>query len=180
MNQRLILTPKTHTIQSLTSLAESYQSGKDRQKKRFSIRNQNAEYKLKKSETKEEKNKKEFLNLNEEEDHKFYKIHGLERLYEDDEESASLRKEREEQRKQKLLEIQQNKLRIQEEKVKEEKKKKIKSHTKNKDYTFDYEGNPVFLTKVTKTSKLPNNEYITTKFDLQKSLRILKTLPEVK
>jgi len=176
MNQITALTPKSHTMESLTSIAESYKSGKGRKNKRFSICN-NAEHPLKKSGIKEEKTQKEVLHFKEEENN-FYKIPGLEKQDEDDEESASLRKEREDQRRQKTIEIQQNKLRIQEEKEKVEKKKKIENQTKNKEYTFDYEGNPIFLTR-TKVSKLPNNEYITTKFDLQNDLKVLKTLHEV-
>lgn len=178
INQPAMLTPQTHTMNSLTSLAESYQSGKSRAQKRFSIhKTLNTDQNLKKSIIKEEKHRKGFESKNENE-FNFYKIPGMEKQYEDDEESATLRKEREDQRKQKLIEAQQNKQRIQEEKEKEEKKKKIESQIKNKSFTFDYEGNPVFLNKTTKISKLPNNEYIRAKFDLHNDLKVLKTLPD--
>lgn len=159
--------------ESLTSLAESLQSGKSFGRS-SSVRRKGTPQSTKKLDPKS----KNELTPREAEELKFYKVAGVER-YNEDEEAAPLRKEREEARKQKQAEALRIKMRIQEEKDKEEKKKNLKKQVGNKEYTYDFEGNPIFLTHAIKLNKLPNNESVLTKFDLNSDIRILKSLPDV-
>jgi len=164
---------KTHSLNSLSSVAESLQSGKNRSKKRLSIIK--SQQNLKKSgDFRGSKNSVEI----EEDEPKFYKIPGMEKPYDDDKESEELRREREEQRRLKLVEAQEKKQQQIIEKEKEDKKKKTENQLKNKEYTFDYAGNPVFLTRSVKVAKLPNNETVVPKFDLNVDLKVVKCLPD--
>jgi len=169
--------PTTHnqgSLNSLTSVAESMRSGKNGSKKRLSVIK--SQTNLKKGGEKDWRNR-ESMEI-EEDEPKFYKIPGMEKAYDEDKESEELRKEREEQRRLKLVEAQEKKQQQMEEKEKEDKKKKTESQLRNKEYTFDFSGNPVFLTRTVQVSKLPNNEAIVPKFDLNADLKILKCLPD--
>lgn len=175
MQQTQQTADKTHSLNSLTSVAESMRSGKNGSRKKLSIIK--SQQNLKKGGEKDWRGRE---NAEIEEDEpKFYKIPGMEKAYDDDKESEELRKEREEQRRLKLVEAQEKKQQQLEEKEKEDKKKKVESQLRNKEYTFDYSGNPVFLTRSVQVSKLPNNEAIVPRFDLNVDLKILKCLPDV-
>lgn len=123
---------------------------------------------------KKEKHKKEEIDV------KFYKVPGFERYIDDDEETGHLRQDREDQKRLKSEAIKAAKQQVLDDKEKEEKKKKLEREVKNKEYTYDFEGNPIFLTRVIQVSKLPDKTSFKADFDLENSLKVVKCLPEVR
>ena len=171
---------KQGTLESLSSLGESMQSRSHSRKRLSQKRLTTAPQSLKKLGGKEDVKTKRDIPQLEEEEIKFYKIPGADIYESDDEESASLRKEREDQRRQKTIEAQENKKKIQEEKERDEKKKKLEYTLKNKEYTFDFEGKPLFLTRVVQVNKLQNKDSVLADFNLENTLKVVKCLPDVR
>ena len=174
MNQPEVESSHSHSSGTLNSLAETQRS-----KRLHLFKKAGSARSLKKLlEQPDPKKKKE--HKKEEIDVKFYKVPGFERYIDEDEETGHLRQEREDQKRLKEEAIKAAKQQIIDDKQKEEKKKNLERQVKNKEYTYDFEGNPIFLTRVIQVSKLPATGSLRPEFDLESSIKVVKCLPEVR
>lgn len=173
MNQPEVESSHRDSSATLNSFAETQRS-----KRMHSFKRAGSARSLKKlldqadSKKKNEKPKKEQIDV------KFYKVPGFERYVDDDQETGNLRQEREDQKRLKEEAIKAAKQQIIDDKQKEEKKKNLERQVKNKEYTYDFEGNPIFLTRVIQPSKLPDKGNMKPDFDLESSIKVMKCLPD--
>jgi hypothetical protein len=96
---------------------------------------------------------------------------------EEDPLAERLRKEREDKRKQKLIEMEKKKKIQQEEKIREENAKNMEKQLRGKEYTYDFDGKVVFV-QPPQTNDFPE-EQLVTNYNLKNPPKTLKSPPEV-